>query len=181
MGYCVNLIHKKVAAPRKSCLWSIAESIMSRKYWKFTRVNLSVITLVFFMTKNVNDIGKWAIVWIRLVEKRQRLGEVIGDRVLKMQHRWCIWPLWTISFIKCLTRKLSGRFFFLLRLLSAKEVSHNSLVLKFKGTEKKLQLQTLTFLWGQGQEWDSPRTTKVTWTPELQEQNRYFSNKYLIM
>ena len=85
---------------------------MSRKYWKFTRVNLSVTTLVFFMTKNVNDIGKWAIVWIRLVEKRLSLGEVIGDRVLKVQHRWCIWPLWTISFIKCLTRKLSGRFFF---------------------------------------------------------------------
>ena len=85
---------------------------MSRKYWKFTRVNLSVTTLVFFMTKNVNDIGKWAIVWIRLVEKRQRLGEVIDDRVLKMQHRWCIWPLWTISFIKCLTYKLSAKFFF---------------------------------------------------------------------
>ena len=100
------------------------------------RVNLSVTTLVFFMTKNVNDIGKWAIVWIRLVEKRLSLGEVIGDRMLKMQHRWCIWPLWTISFIKCLTRKLSGRFFFLLRLLSAKEVSHNSLVQSSKGTEK---------------------------------------------
>ena len=36
----------------------------------------------------------------------------IDHRVLKMQHRWCIWPLWTISFIKCLTRKVLGGFFF---------------------------------------------------------------------
>ena len=38
-------------------------------------------------------------------------NRAIDHRVLKMQHRWCIWPLWTISFIKCLTRKVLGGFF----------------------------------------------------------------------
>ena len=39
-------------------------------------------------------------------------NRAVDHRVLKMQHRWCIWPLWTISFIKCLTRKVLGGFFF---------------------------------------------------------------------
>ena len=102
---------KRCATLKFLCLWFLAgwiswqssASADSAQNWSRvpgTKISLECIRcysnfFVFSLGIYGSDVNNWAI----------------DHRVLKMQHRWCIWPLWTISFIKCLTRKVLGGFF----------------------------------------------------------------------